>query len=366
MYILEVKKTILSAVIAIGFISTSAVAGDTKVVKNVDGSIVYPIKDNHYQAYAVNPQDKKGFSAYGRTPTKGEINAWDLDIMPNGKGLPEGKGSVEEGDELFAAQCAMCHGEFGMGGKGYPTLVGGQGSLKNQLVNPANGDEPPVRTIGSYWPYASTLYWYIQSAMPFPHPKSLSNDETYALVAYLLSVNEVEIDGAELDDDYVLDRAKFLKIKMPNENGFYPEVNGDVGTKEMSKFLNNPENYGKGTRCMKDCGETPVVHIQYELKDFQPAPSTVKDLPKTKEVKEVSQVQKLYEAKCSACHANAAIGAPVVGDKDAWAKVTKQSMDDVYKNAISGKAAMPPKGGSADLSDKQVKEIVDYMINSSK
>jgi cytochrome c len=260
----------------------------------------------------------------------------------------------------------MCHGDFGMGGKGYPTLSGGQGTLKNQLIDPSKGDEPPVRTIGSYWPYASTLFWYIQSAMPFPHPKSLSNDETYALVAYLLSINEIEIDGEELDDEYVLDRTKFLKIQMPNREGFYPNVDGDVGATEVAKFLQNPDNYGKGTRCMKDCKDGKVTPIQFELNDFKPAMSTARDLPKERADAEVSKAQKLYEAKCSACHANAAIGAPVVGDKDAWAKVTSKGAEEIYKNAITGFNAMPPKGGDMDLSDDTVKEIVDYMIKASK
>ena len=354
----------MGAVLVLSLAGTLAMAGSETVKKNVDGAVMYPIQNGHYQNYAVNTQSKKGFSAYGRTPTAAEIKAWDKDIMPDGTGLPEGKGSVERGDELFADQCAMCHGDFGMGGKGYPTLSGGQGTLKNQLVDAAAGDEPPVRTIGSYWPYASTLFWYIQSAMPFPHPKSLSNDDTYALVAYLLSVNEIEIDGEELDDEYVLDRAKFLKIKMPNQDGFYPSV--AKGTAEVAKFLKNPENYGKGTRCMKGCKDGKLSPIKFELNDFKPAMSTIRDLPKEEGAKTVSKGQKLYEAKCSACHANAAIGAPVVGNKEAWAAVTAKGIDTVYKHAISGFNAMPPKGGNMDLSDETVKEIVDYMIKASQ
>jgi len=366
MYNLEVKKSLTIVTIALGLISSFAMGGDVKLEKNVDGAVIYPIANKHYQAYAVNTQKTKGFSAVGREATKNEIKAWNNDVMPDGTGLPEGKGSVEQGDELFAAQCAMCHGEFGMGGKGYPTLVGGNGSLKNQLLDPTAGDEPPVRTIGSYWPQASTLFWYIKSAMPFPHPKSLSNDEVYAITAYLLSVNEIQIDGEDLEDEYILDRDKFLKIKMPNQDGFYPNVDGGVGATEVAKFLKDQKNYGAGTRCMKECKELPVVKISHVLDDVSPAMTTAKDLPKAKESKEVSKAGKLYKEKCSACHANAAIGAPVVGDKDAWAKVTKEDIATIYKNAITGKNAMPPKGGNADLSDDQIKEIVDFMIKSSK
>lgn len=368
MFISEVKKPLLGALLMASVMTIGSVASEVKaqkIQKNVDGAVMYPIKDGHYQAYAVNKQKPVAFK-YGRTPTAKEIAAWDIDVMPDGTGLPEGKGSVEEGDALYADKCAMCHGDFGMGGKGYPVLSGGQGTLKNQLIHPEKGDEPPIRTIGSYWPYASTLFWYIQSAMPFPNPKSLSNDETYALVAYLLSVNDIQIDGKDLDDDYVLDRAKFLKIKMPNADGFYPNVDGGVGTKEARKFLSNPENYAKGTRCMKNCSDAPVVHIAYELKDFHPVASTVRDLPKKKEQGKISNGHKLYEATCSVCHANKAIGAPLVGDKQEWGKRIKKGINGLYKNAINGINAMPPKGGNASLSDKEIKEIVDYMVKASK
>jgi len=363
MFMSEVRKPILGTLLSLSMVASVAMAGDS-IKKNIDGALMYPTKDGHYTSYRVNTQATKGFSTAGRVPTLKEIKAWDKDVMPDGTGLPEGKGSVEQGDELYANLCAMCHGDFGSGGKGYPTLAGGEGTLTNQLIDPANGDEPPIRTIGSYWPYASTLFWYIQSAMPFPNPKSLSNDETYAIVAYLLSINDIEIDGQELDDEYVLDRAKFLKIKMPNENGFYPNV--EKGTAEMSKYLNNADNFGQGTRCMKDCGDTPVSKIKNELTDFHPAPTTVKDLPKVKDAPEMSEGHKLYEATCSACHSNEAIGAPVVGDKEIWSELVKGGIDDVYKNAIQGKNAMPPKGGNMDLSDDQLKAIVDYMVKASK
>jgi cytochrome c len=363
--------SVAASMVLTGCVSDSANTPEENVSlkKNVDGALIYPVKNNMYTSYAVNTQAEVNQVSYGRTPTENEIAAWDLDVMPDGTGLPEGSGSVERGDELYEEQCAMCHGEMGTGGKGYPTLVGGMGTLKNQLIDPENGDEAPIRTIGSYWPYASTLFWYIQSAMPFPHPKSLSNDETYAITAYLLSINEITIDGEEMDDEYVLNKEKFLKIKMPNENGFYPEVNGDVGSKEMSKFLNDSEGYGtKTTRCMTNCGENgEVVPIAYELNDFHPAPSTVRDLPIEKpDEGEKLPGQKAYEETCSACHDNPVVGAPVLGDKDAWAEVLQKGIEEVYANSINGVNGMPAKGGNPDLTDKELQEIVDYMIKKSK
>ncbi len=362
MYISEVKKPLIKVALALSLVAASAMAGSLK--HNVDNAVVYPIKNSSYGPYKVNPQKTKGFS-YGRTPTASEIKAWNIDIRPDGAGLPEGSGTSSKGEALYSKLCVSCHGDFGMGGKGYPTLSGGQGSLKNQLVHPENGDEPPVKTIGSYWPYASTLFWYIKTAMPFTHPKSLTNDQVYSLVAYLLSINEVQINGKDIDDDTILNRKKFLEIHMPNEKGFYPNV--EKGSAKAAKFLQNPANYGSVTkRCMTGCKDGKVVHIKYELKDFQPPMNTVRDLPKETGTKTVSKAQKLYEAKCSACHGNPAIGAPVVGKKEAWAGLIKKGKKTLYKHAISGFNAMPAKGGNADLSDAAVKGIVDYMIKASK
>ncbi|WP_419769198.1 MAG: c-type cytochrome [Candidatus Marinarcus sp.] len=351
MYMFEVKKTFIALCLTSSFLIASSVE------KNVDGSVIYPRIDGKYNAYYINKQNIKGFT-YGRMPTQNEIAAWNRDVMPDGTGLPKGEGSVGEGDELYSQHCVMCHGEFGSGGKGYPTLAGGQGTLKNQLLK--EGDAPPIKTIGSYWPYATTLYWYIQSAMPFPHPKSLTNDETYALTAYLLSLNEIQIDGEDLDDDYVLNKEKMMKIKMPNVDGFYPVDPNRHDLKEQRPPL------AQGERCMKNCNAPAPKSIAREIEGFDPAISTVKDLPEDSTKKAVvSFGEKVYNESCVSCHGNKAIGAPLFGDKEAWATVLTKGIDTVYKNAIIGVNAMPPRGGT-DLTDKQMKEVINYMINSSK
>jgi len=389
---IKLKKTLVGISLITTALLTSVSMANASSTVAVDGGMKYEIKDGKYTSYHVNTQNTKDYNL-GRNATKREIDAWNIDLMPDGTGVPEfdmkhgvitldengkpkkAEGSVEWGNELYDAQCAMCHGDFGAGGKGYPTLSGGDiNSLKNQLQNPADDNptqEPPRRAIGSYWPYASTLFWYIQDAMPFPHPKSLTNSETYAITAYLLMENGVEIDGVELDEEYVLNKEKFLKIKMPNENGFYPIVDTPndpkQGVRNITKFLGNPSNYGTGTRCMKDCikGEIPLLRIKNELNNFTPPASTERSWKEAGTV-EVTQGQKDYEMFCSACHANAAIGAPVVGDAEAWATVMNKGLDAVYSNGLNGINAMPPKGGAMDLSEKQFKDIVDYMIDASK
>ncbi|MCH9739800.1 MAG: c-type cytochrome [Epsilonproteobacteria bacterium] len=339
----------------------------------IDGGAVYKVVDGMYTSYAVNTQEMKDFK-YGKTPSKTEEAAWDIDVMPDGTGLPEGSGSVERGDELYEEQCAMCHGEFGMGGKGsrstYPTLSVGEASIES-LTYQRVGDntDGPKRVIGTYWPYASTIFWYVQSGMPFPHPKSLSDDDTYALTAYLLSANEITIDGEELDDEYVLDREKFLKIKMPNQDGFIPNIDGPTGPADVKKFYNDPSNYGNGTRCMKDCldGKKPnIVRIKTEISNFEPPMSIERNIKVEEAAGPVHPGLKVYEASCSVCHATDAMGAPNVGNKEAWDAALEKGIDKVYSNGIDGINAMPPKGGAVDLTDAQFKAAVDYMIENSK
>lgn len=374
MFTLEVKK--LSKVLALTlFASASLYAADVKAPsfeqKAVDGGMKYKAEKGVYAgAYRVNEQVDKNTIKHGRAPSEAELKATRISVRYDWEGLPEGKGSVAKGDELFEAQCAMCHGDMGSGGKGYPKLTGGDiATLKNQLVHPENGDEPPERSIGAYWPYASTLWWYIKTAMPFPHPMSLSDDDVYAIVAYLLSVEEIQIDGEDLDDDYVLDKEKLKKLVMPNVKGFYPEVNGKDGVANMKKFLSDPKNYGTPTkRCMKDCPSPEPVHIKASLDDgITPPVSQKRDMPKEKKSEGGgdNKFAKSYEANCNACHGNDAI-APKVGNKESWAERIKQGADTLYDHAIKGFKGMPAKGGHADMSDADIKGIVDYMIEKSK
>jgi cytochrome c len=128
----------------------------------------------------------------------------DFTVMPDGEGLPEGRGDAVAGAEVYRQQCLACHGESGTGGAN-DELVGGQGSLAT-----AN----PKKTIGSYWPYAPTLFDYIRRAMPYPAPGTLSNDELYAITAYLLYLNDI------IDRDTVIDKDSLPAVAMPNRNGF--------------------------------------------------------------------------------------------------------------------------------------------------
>ena len=152
----------------------------------------------------------------GRVATTAEIAGWNIDVGGDGSNLPPGSGSVSHGSEVFGQQCAACHGAKGEGGVG-DRLVGGQGTL---------GTPKPVRTVGSYWPYAPTLFDYIRRAMPQNAPQSLSNNEVYAVSAYILSLNGL------LPTNATLDAKSLAAIKMPNRNMFVGDPRPDVKTPE--------------------------------------------------------------------------------------------------------------------------------------
>ena len=144
---------------------------------------------------------------FGRPATPEEIKLWDIDVLPDGRGLPEGSGTAVQGKTVYEANCEVCHGPNGQGGI-KDRLVGGQGTLAS---------DNPIKTVGSYWPYATTLFDYIRRAMPYQAPGLLGSDDTYAVVAYILSLNGI------LPADGKLDRSTLPNIRMPNRDGFIPE-----------------------------------------------------------------------------------------------------------------------------------------------
>ena len=168
----------------------------------------------------------------GREALPEEIAAWDVAVLPDGTGLPEGEGDVATGDEVFAEKCASCHGDFAEGLDSWPVLAGGIGSLQ---------DPRPVKTIGSYWPYLSTVFDYVHRSMPFGAAQTVTVDETYAITAFLLYSNGV------VEDDFVLSKANFTEVVMPNAEGFIVD---DRAETEYKLFSAEP--------CMENCREGEV------------------------------------------------------------------------------------------------------------
>ena len=156
----------------------------------------------------------EGTFGFGQPATDEQIAGWDIDVKYDGEGLPPGSGSVQQGEEIFARLGAKCHGPRGEGTQGVPALVGGIGTL---------GTDAPVKTVGSYWPYAPVLFDYIRRAMPADNPQSLTPDEVYALCAYLLHLNGI------VPADAVMDAQSLPQVVMPNHAGFTsPDPRPDV------------------------------------------------------------------------------------------------------------------------------------------
>lgn len=145
---------------------------------------------------------------FGAPASEADIAAWNTEISPDGAGLPPGRGTVAEGEKIFAAKCQACHGEKGAG-KPNDQLVGGFGTLET-------ADKPAVKTVGSFWPFATTLFDYTRRAMPWNAPKSLSDAEVYAVAAYVLNLNGI------VPADAVMDAQTLPKVAMPNRDGFTP------------------------------------------------------------------------------------------------------------------------------------------------
>jgi cytochrome c len=161
-------------------------------------------------AFASDPKRNIGHAA-----TPAEIAGWDIDVRPDGQGLPPGKGSVKDGEAVYVGKCAACHGEFGESAGRWPQVAGGTGSLKS---------DDPVKTVGSYFAHLSTVIDYVRRAMPFGDAQSLTSDELYAVVAYMLFLNDI------VDEKFVLSRDTYRSVKMPNAGGFYDD---DRETAEM-------------------------------------------------------------------------------------------------------------------------------------
>ena len=180
----------------------------------------------------------------GTEATPEQIAGWDIDIRPDGQGLPDGRGTVLQGEEVFAEQCAACHGDFAEGVDRWPVLAGGVDTLAT---------DDPVKTVGSYWPYLSTVYDYIYRAMPFGNAQSLTPDQTYAIVAYLLYMNDVGVD-----EEFELSRENFTSVRLPNEHGFIDDDRPD--TRLVSE----------AQPCMTDCKSDVTITKRARIIDVTP------------------------------------------------------------------------------------------------
>jgi cytochrome c len=186
----------------------------------------------------------EGTYGLGRVALEEEIAAWDVDVLPDGRGLPEGRGDVFTGEEVFVDKCASCHGDFAEGVGNWPVLAGGFDTLANR---------DPVKTVGSYWPYLSTAWDYINRSMPFGEAGTLTPDETYAIVAYLLYSNNM------VDDDFELSHENFTEVEMYNADGFVVDDRPEL---EYAAWRTEP--------CMENCKDGVEITMHASVLDVTP------------------------------------------------------------------------------------------------
>ncbi|MSO75492.1 MAG: cytochrome c [Alphaproteobacteria bacterium] len=179
----------------------------------------------------------------GRPALPEEIKAWDIDLRPDGHGVPPGQGSVKEGEAIFLKQCAACHGEFGEGAGRWPVVAG-----RESLVN-----ENPEKTVGSYWPHVTTVFDYVRRTMPFGNAQSLTDGEVYALTAFLLHMNDL------VKEDFVLASDTIAAVALPNAGGFYDD---DRETTEKHFWGTEP--------CMKNCKAEVTILNRARALDVTP------------------------------------------------------------------------------------------------
>jgi S-disulfanyl-L-cysteine oxidoreductase SoxD len=277
--------------------------------------------------------DNDTYYGYGKAATVEEIAGWDIDVRPDGAGLPPGEGSVEDGEYLYEGKCAECHGSFGEGNNQFPALAGGEGTLT---------DKRPHRTVGSYWPHTSTLWDYINRAMPYTQPESLSDTEVYAITAYVLFLNDL------VDDDFVLSRENFTSVDLPNKPNFVPD--------------SRPDTFN--IRCMKDCKERGSIRVVTSV-ERQPVQVAVVQAASPS----VPVGEAVYRQACGLCHDNGVTGAPKPHNDRDWSGRVDQGMDVLVRHAIEGfqgeTGVMLPKGGFSHLSDEEVAAAVSYMVGAS-
>jgi cytochrome c len=222
----------------------------------------------------------------GRTALPEEIAAWNGDIQPDGTGLPVGSGDALVGEEIFAVQCAACHGDFAEGIDNWPKLAGGADTLDH---------EDPLKTVGSYWPYLSTAYDYIKRSMPYGNAGTLSDDDVYAIVAYILYSNDL------IEDDFVLSDETFFDVEMPNVEGFILDNRAET---EYALWSSEP--------CMENCKPEVKVTMRAMVLDVTPEETvTAAAVPEPQEVAaepvamfdaELAEAGKKVFKKCKSCH----------------------------------------------------------------
>ena len=340
-----------------------------------------------YSAYAHSQTNPEKYPGIGRHATIAEVAAWDIDVRPDFKGLPKGSGSVAKGQDIWEAKCASCHGTFGESNEIFTPIAGGttKEDIKTGRVASLIDMKQPQRTTLMKVATVSTLWDYIYRAMPWNAPRSLTADDTYALVAFMLSLGEI------VPDDFVLSNNNIADIKMPNRNG--------MTTKHGFWSVNGKPDVN-GSACMTNC--VPFVQIGSTLPDFarnahdniadqnrmygpyRGADTTrpaLKELPSSRgvgltlaavtlSVSTKGPAALFKSENCSACHApKAKLVGPSIADVAKKYQGQNNAQDQLMAKVKSGGAGvwgaipMPPQ---AQLSDDDRRALVAWMLAGGK
>ncbi|MFM1884907.1 MAG: hypothetical protein RL026_64 [Pseudomonadota bacterium] len=308
------------------------------------------------KAPSAAPALKPPQPALGRQATPAQIHFWDIDVRPDGVGLPEGKGSVAEGEALFETHCASCHGTFG-DSEEYAQLAGGVGTLASSS---------PQRTVGSKLDTPTTLYDYINRAMPFTSSKMLTPSEVYAVSAYILNLNDI------IPADAVLDKDSLPKVQMPNRNGYttdhgFMRVDGKPDT--------------ANTACMKDCekdvkltSELPpdftaqfYGDVSTNFRDYRPEVVAARMAAAAPKVAAAWRGEESIEKNlCTVCHA---VDRKVVGPsyREVAAKYAQQADAKAYltrkmKEGGSGVWGVVPMPAQTAVAEDEIERLVNWIL----
>jgi cytochrome c551/c552 len=323
------------------------------------------------------------YQGVGRAATPAEVKAWDIDVRPDFKGLPKGSGSVDRGQELFEEKCASCHGSFGESNEVFTPLAGGttKDDIKAGRVKGLSSGELPQRTTFTKVATISTVFDYIQRAMPWTAPKSLKPDEVYAILAYLLNLQEIVPGDFVLSDQNIAEVQKLLPNRhgMTTEHGLWPGApakKGGIGNG------GKPDTANKA--CMKNC--KPEVQIGSTLPEYaRTAHGELADQNRSfgavrgtrtlgpeaaKKAADAGTLELATKSGCMACHG---IKSKIVGPGYNEVVARYQGQTDAESRLIAkvkaggqgawGSVPMPPNG---HLKDEDVTTLVQWILNGSK
>lgn len=336
---------------------------------------------------AIAQSDNAKYPGIGRHATMAEVAAWDIDVRPDFKGLPKGSGSVQKGQEIWEAKCASCHGTFGESNEIFTPIAGGttKDDVKTGRVASLSDMKQPQRTTLMKVPTVSTLWDYIYRAMPWNAPRSLTPDDTYALVAFILSLGEI------VPDDFVLSNTNIAEIKMPNRNGMTnkhgfwnvtgkPDVNGSSCMKNCVPFVQIGSTLPDFARnAHENIADQNRMYGPYRGADTTKPPLAKLPGPTGEGLKHASDTQSaakkgpaaLFQSEnCSACHApHAKLVGPSIEDVAKKYDGQSGALDKLMTKVKNGGAGvwgsipMPPQ---SQLSDEDRKALVTWMLSGGK